>query len=425
MKEKERVIIVVVDDGSLDDVEGFIEEMEGLVEAADGEAITSVTQKVTRLNPATIIGTGKLNEVKNYIDELDVDTAVFSVELSGSQLRNIEKVLKVKVLDRTMLILDIFARRATSAEGKLQVSLAQLEYRLPRLAGFGESLSRLGGGIGTRGPGEQKIETDRRHIRREIDSIKAKLRDVEQRREVQRKRRRKQDIAVVAIVGYTNAGKSTILNGMLRLNQRTDGAVLEKDMVFATLEPGMRRVTLPRGTPVILADTVGFVTHLPTALVEAFKGTLEEVKEADLIVQVVDGSDTGWQNQWDTTMQILEDLEAQKIPRLVALNKMDCVENHEHLIGFPAPDALMMSAKKEEDLVTLAEWIESELQRQGVPVQLLIPYHKAEVLNHLMNSGRFTIVEHTTEGSLVQGRLREGELEHYRSYDLIQIKEDV
>lgn len=293
MKNMEKVLIIGVElDTDTIDIENSLDELEELVSAADGVVISRLVQKKDNINPAYFIGKGKAEEIKNYCEELNITTVVFNDELSGAQLRNLEKIIDRKIVDRTNLILDIFASRANSKEGKLQVKLAQLKYRLPRLIGFRDYLSREGGGIGTRGPGEQKLETDRRHILREVDNIEKQLKEIEQNRETKRKKREDSNLPIVALVGYTNAGKSTLLNKLLEFSDEYEEVkqVFVKDMLFATLDTSLRRGKLPNGQAFLLTDTVGFVSKLPTRLIEAFKGTLEEVKYADLLLHVVDAS---------------------------------------------------------------------------------------------------------------------------------------
>ena len=273
-----RAILVGASTGG--DISYSMEELKGLAEAADIEVLGTMEQYLDHFRAATLIGSGKLKELQEFCHNMEADLVIFNDELSGMQLRNIEEVVGTKVIDRTILILDIFADRATSREGKLQVELAQLQYRMPRLLGFGKSLSRLGGGIGTRGPGETKLETDRRHIHRRIDSLKEKLGEVAKQRSRQRERRKRDGVVTVAIVGYTNAGKSTLLNAL------TDAGVLSEDMLFATLDPTARALELPSGSSVMLVDTVGFIRRLPHHLIEAFKSTLEEAVQADIILNV-------------------------------------------------------------------------------------------------------------------------------------------
>ncbi|MBR4151204.1 MAG: GTPase HflX, partial [Firmicutes bacterium] len=265
-------------------------ELSGLAEAAGAEVIGVLTQNVESINAATYIGSGKLEELSDMCSNMDAELVIFDGELSGMQLRNIENACGVKVIDRTILILDIFADRASSAEGKLQVEMAQLQYRMPRLLGFGRSLSRQGGGIGTRGPGEKKLETDRRHIQKRIDDIRRELKEVARDRGVRRAKRESSELPVAALVGYTNAGKSSIMNRFLSEDEREDKRVFEKDMLFATLDTSHRLVQLDEKHSCILIDTVGFVSELPHTLVEAFKGTLEELSYADLLIDVVDAS---------------------------------------------------------------------------------------------------------------------------------------
>ena len=324
----ERVLIVGVELQKDEiDIETSLDELEELVKAANGLVVSRITQKVDKLNAAHFIGSGKAEEIKNYCEELDITTVVFNDELSGAQLRNLEKIIDRKIVDRTNLILDIFANRASSKEGKLQVKLAQMKYRLPRLVGFRDYLSREGGGIGTRGPGEQKLETDRRHILKEIDNIEKQLRENSQIREIKRKQREDSNLPLVALVGYTNSGKSTLLNRLIELNADSEESkqVFVKDMLFATLDTSLRRSKLPNGQSFLLTDTVGFVSKLPTNLIEAFKGTLEEVKYADLLIHVVDASNKDLDIQIDTTMKILKDLKVLDKPIITEFNKMDLV----------------------------------------------------------------------------------------------------
>lgn len=273
-----------------EDISYSMEELKGLAEAANVEVLGQMIQNLERPNTATLIGKGKVEELAEMAKNMEADTVIFNDELTGMQLRNLEDAVGVRVIDRTILILDIFASRATSKEGKLQVELAQLAYRMPRLTGFGKSLSRLGGGIGTRGPGEKKLETDRRHIERRMYDIKSELAQLRNTRSVQRARREKSSIPVVALVGYTNSGKSALMNRILALTEKEEKTVFEKNMLFATLDTQQRSVVLDTNHQFILVDTVGFVSKLPHSLVEAFKATLEEVVYADLLVHVVDSA---------------------------------------------------------------------------------------------------------------------------------------
>ena len=290
-----------------EDITDSMEELEGLAEAAGASVLGQMIQAADRPNTATLIGKGKVEELAELVKAMEADMVVFNDELTGMQLRNLEDALGVRVIDRTILILDIFASRASSREGKLQVELAQLKYRLPRLTGFGKSLSRLGGGIGTRGPGEKKLETDRRHIERRMTDIKAELSQLKNTRSVQRSRREKNRIPVVALIGYTNSGNSALMNRLLSVAERDGKTVFEKDMLFATLDVQQRKVDLENGRQFILIDTVGFVSKLPHSLVEAFKATLEEVTYADLLLHVVDASYENYGFHIQVTDKVMED----------------------------------------------------------------------------------------------------------------------
>src|SRR5690606_13774124 len=294
-----------------------ISELKSLVSTAQGEVISVLTQKQEKLHPATYIGKGKLEELRVLSEELEPDLIIINDELTPSQLRNLQEVLPGRVLDRTQLILDIFAQRAKSKKGKLHVELAQLQYLLPRLAGQGIALSRLGAGIGTRGPGESKLESDRRHIRRRIDEIKKQLQVVVHHRERYRERRRRNKAFQIAIVGYTNAGKSTLFNRL------STAQAFEENQLFATLDPLTRKLVLPSGYSAILTDTVGFIQNLPTTLIAAFRSTLEEVRDADLLLHVVDSSNPDYENHEHTVLHLLKELEMDHLPQLTVYNKSD------------------------------------------------------------------------------------------------------
>ncbi|MFR4357475.1 MAG: GTPase HflX [Clostridia bacterium] len=310
-----------------EDISYSMEELAGLAEA-DGVAVAGqMIQSLERPNTATLIGKGKVEELAELCRNMEADMVIFNDELSGVQLRNLEEALEVRVIDRTILILDIFADRAVSREGKLQVELAQLQYRMPRLTGFGRSLSRLGGGIGTRGPGEKKLETDRRHIAGRIDDIKAELARIGKTRQVQRSGREKSQIPVVALMGYTNSGKSAIMNRLLQLSEREDKTVSSQNMLFATLDTQHRKITLEQGSEFILIDTVGFVSRLPHSLVEAFKSTLEEVRYADLLIHVVDSSYENRDFYMEVTNKVIEQIGAGDKDQIVAYNKMDIAKS--------------------------------------------------------------------------------------------------
>lgn len=333
-----------------------MDELASLTKTAQGEVMMSMVQKRERVHPATYIGKGKLEEIKALEEELEIDLIIFNDELSTGQIRNLSNELEARVIDRTQLILDIFAQRANSREGKLQVELAQLEYMLPRLIGIGASLSRLGGGIGTRGPGETKLETDRRHIHRRIDEIKRHIKSVAEHRVRYRERRKKNQTFQIALVGYTNAGKSTLFNRL------TQADTYEENQLFATLDPMTRQMQLPSGLKVLLTDTVGFIEDLPTSLIAAFKSTLEEVKEADLMIHVVDASNPDYSTHEKTVSRILEDLDALQIPIITIYNKKDLLTDN-FLPSFQSNFGLI-SAYDSNDIKQLLGTIEEKIKEQ-------------------------------------------------------------
>ena len=427
--KKERVIIVGTDIGAYPhSLDTSLHELEELVKAAGGEVVGVITQNMDKYNPKYLIGSGKVHEIKDMIEPLEADTVIFNDELSGIQLRNIEKALnnkpkaeledvfakKVKVLDRTNLILDIFALRASTYEGKLQVELAQLEYQLPRLLGI-DGWSRTGGGIGTRGPGEQIIETDRRRILREIDSIKDKLKKAQKNRDTRRSKRVNNKIFTVSLVGYTNAGKSTILN---RLKASDSKEVYVQDMLFATLDPNSRRAKLPNGMDFIISDTVGFVSKLPTKLVEAFKSTLEEIKYSDLILHVIDISSEDMEIQYDTTINILKDLEVDLSKIVTVFNKCDKVELEDIIIPpkMLQGEKIFISARKDEDMLPLLNLIEKSLPERFIDVKMLIPYDKTTITSDIMNSHNYSELEYVENGTEFKVRLTMEEYNKYREY---------
>ncbi len=419
-KNIERVLIIGVElDTDTIDIENSLDELEELVKAAEGKVITRLIQRKDSINPAFFIGKGKAEEIRNYCDELDITTVVFNDELSGAQLRNLEKIIDKKIVDRTNLILDIFASRANSREGKLQVKLAQLKYRLPRLIGFRDYLSRTGGGIGTRGPGEQKLETDRRHILREVDNIEKQLKEVEQNRDVKRKKREDSSLPIVALVGYTNAGKSTLLNKIIELSDEYDETkqVFVKDMLFATLDTSLRRAKLPNGQAFLLTDTVGFVSKLPTRLIEAFKGTLEEVKYADLLLHVVDASNKDLDIQIKTTHNILKDLDVLDKPIITVFNKMDKIDMENLFYDQKYVDSrIFISAKNRDNLDKLLIDIENFLPQKYKVVTLKIPYDKQNIVNYFMENYQVGDIEYIEDGSLLTLTINHIDLQKYGEY---------
>lgn len=392
MEEKHltRAILIGADTGEYD-AESSMDELSELAKTAGAEELARVLQKREAYEPATVIGEGKLAEVKELCGSLGAELLIFDCELTASQIRNVEDETDVRVIDRTMLILDIFAGRAVSREGKLQVELAQLKYRLPRLMGIGASLSRLGGGIGTRGPGETQLETDRRHIRRRIDKLSAELKELEERRGYARDRRKKDSVQVGAIVGYTNAGKSTLLNLL------TGADVLAEDKLFATLDPTSRAIELPDGRSLLLVDTVGLIRRLPHHLVEAFKSTLEEAACADIIIHVCDVSDPEAAEKADVTLKTLADLGAAEIPVVTVLNKCDLLTEN-----IPEDDSTVkISAKKAQGIDRLLKVVAANLPETAKRMKLLLPYDKAGFTAKLRENGKVFNEEYTETGVLV------------------------
>lgn len=392
MEEKHltRAILIGADTGEYD-AESSMDELSELAKTAGAEELARVLQKREAYEPATVIGEGKLAEVKELCGSLGAELLIFDCELTASQIRNVEDETDVRVIDRTMLILDIFAGRAVSREGKLQVELAQLKYRLPRLMGIGASLSRLGGGIGTRGPGETQLETDRRHIRRRIDKLSAELKELQERRGYARDRRKKDSVQVGAIVGYTNAGKSTLLNLL------TGADVLAEDKLFATLDPTSRAIELPDGRSLLLVDTVGLIRRLPHHLVEAFKSTLEESACADIIIHVCDVSDPEAAEKADVTLKTLADLGAAEIPVVTVLNKCDLLTEN-----IPEDDSTVkISAKKAQGIDRLLKVVAANLPETAKRMKLLLPYDKAGFTAKLRENGKVFTEEYTETGVLV------------------------
>ncbi len=415
----ERVLIIGVDISTdVIDIEDSMDELEELVKAAGGQVVARLVQKRDSINAALFIGKGKVDEIKNYCHELDISTVVFNDELSGAQLRNLEKIIDKKIVDRTTLILDIFSRRANSKEGKLQIELAQLKYRLPRLVGFRDYLSREGAGIGTRGPGEQKLETDRRHILRDIDNIEKLLEEAGKNREIKRRQRQSSNLPIVSLVGYTNAGKSTLLNTLINLDEDEDKKnVFVKDMLFATLDTSLRRATLPNGQPFLITDTVGFVSKLPTKLIEAFKGTLEEVKYADLLLHVVDASSEDLDIQIKTTNTILQELEVLDKAIITVFNKADKIDSMNLIYDNKFVDnKIFISAKTGHNIEKLLELIEELLPQQYKDVRLVFPYDQQADLSYFMENYNVEEIKYTEEGSEIEVNINQIDMEKYKDF---------
>lgn len=393
MEAAERFVLVGVSEQDGDDAQDSIEELKELVKTAGGETAGVIIQRRERMHPGTYVGKGKIEEIRELLYETHATGIICDDELSPAQLRNLTDLLEVKVMDRTLLILDIFALRASTSEGKIQVELAQLKYRASRLTGMGRALSRQGGGIGTRGPGEKKLETDRRLIGSRISQLKKELSEVQKHREVARGKRKKQQIPVAAIVGYTNAGKSTLLNTL------TDAMVLEEDMLFATLDPTTRLLELPGKQQILLTDTVGFIRKLPHHLVEAFRSTLEEAKYADYIIHVVDASNPQADKQMHIVYETLHDLGVENKKILTLFNKQD-----QHgadampLHDFQADYTLNISAKYGSGLEDVKNLLSEILREDKVLVERTVPYQDAGVLQLVRKQGELLEEEYRPDG---------------------------
>ena len=394
---KERVILVGVSTSDHDDTEKSLDELEELVATAGAVTVGRVIQNLDQVHPGTYVGKGKLEEIKELLWETEATGIICDDELSPIQLGNMEDALDTKVMDRTLIILDIFAGRASTNEGKIQVELAQLKYRQSRLTGLGKSLSRLGGGIGTRGPGEKKLEMDRRLIRDRIAQLNRELKDVKRHREVTREQRNRNKIPVVAIVGYTNAGKSTLLNTL------TGAGVLEEDKLFATLDPTTRNLKLPSKQEVLLTDTVGFIRKLPHHLIEAFRSTLEEAKYADMILHVVDASNPQMDEQMHIVYETLANLEVKNKPIITAFNKQDKVQGEVILRDFHADHIVRISAKHGDGLGKLQEIIEEVLRGQKVLVEKVYDYADAGKIQLIRKYGELLQEEYREDGIFAQG----------------------
>jgi GTP-binding protein HflX len=403
----EKVILVGVwTEGSVKDAENSMEELAALAETAGSTVLDALIQRRDKPDPATFIGSGKVSELKGIVKSTGADTVVCDGELSPSQLRNLEDKVKVKVVDRTALILDIFAQHAKSKEGKAQVELAQMSYMLPRLRGWGDSLSRQAGGIGGRGPGETKIEVDRRRIRDKMAKLRREINDMKTARDTKRQERRRNSIPSVAIAGYTNAGKSSLLNRL------TNAGVLVQNALFATLDPTVRRAETVDGRVYTLSDTVGFVKHLPHDLIDAFKSTLEEVSGADVIVHVVDGSHPDPLGQIAAVRGVIKDIGGEKIPEIIAINKADNADAETMaLVLRQEPDAYPISVHTGSGIAELLRAIETSLPRPRVEVRALLPYGRGDLVNQIHEYGEILSEEYEGEGTRIHA-LVDGSLAH-------------
>ncbi len=393
---EEKVILVGVSLQEGDDAEDSLEELEELAQTAGAQVVGTIIQKREGIHPGTYVGTGKLQEIRQMALETDADGIICDDELSPAQLRNMRDALEMKVMDRTLLILDIFASRASTSEGKIQVELAQLKYRMSRLQGLGTALSRLGGGIGTRGPGEKKLEMDRRLIKDRISQLKHELEQVKQHREVTRLQRGRSQIKVAAIVGYTNAGKSTLLNRL------TDAGVLEEDKLFATLDPTTRNLRLESGQEILLTDTVGFIRKLPHHLIEAFKSTLEEAKHADIILHVVDASNPQREKQMHIVYETLGNLGVSGKKTVTLFNKQDKLEEEENVQDLRADRTIKISAKTGEGLEELKEALEAILREDKRLLEGVFPYEQGGQLALIRKNGELLAEEYRGDGIYVK-----------------------
>lgn len=418
----EKAILVAVKLQKDEHFEYELEELHNLAEALDVEVVGEVTQNLERVTSSHYVGTGKVEEIKNFYEEAGANLVIFNDELSPSQIRNLERDLDCKVIDRTMLILDIFARRAKSNEAQMQVDLAQLQYMLPRLVGLRASLGRQGGGTGggfkNRGAGETKLELDRRKIEDQIAKLKRDLEHAKDQRETQRKQRKKNAIPVVSLVGYTNAGKSTIMNQLLnKVGQMESKQVFEKDMLFATLETSVRQIKLPDQKEFLLTDTVGFVSKLPHHLVKAFRSTLEEARDADLLLHVVDVSNDEHRFMMDITNDTLHAVGVEDVPTVYVYNKSDLADmKYPHIAG----DNIWISAKEGAGLDELLEIIKKHIFSNYVRCSLLIPFDRGDIVSYLNEHASVSSTSYEEEGTVVQVELKKSDYDRFQEFLFVQ-----
>ncbi|MDD2494798.1 MAG: GTPase HflX [Tissierellia bacterium] len=416
MEDKERCLLVAVQ-LTEDENENDMEELTELVEAAEGEVISTIIQNRHGIDNRYYVGQGKVEEIALYVKELEIDTVIFNDEFTGSQIRNIEEIVDAKVIDRTNLILDIFARRAFTKEGQLQVELAQLKYSLPRLIGS-RNFSRLGGGIGTRGPGEQKLEIDRRRIKEKISDIQSQLQELEKVRETKRKKRLKDQVPIISIVGYTNAGKSTLLNVLVESQYKEEAEskkVYADNMLFATLDTELRSVKLPGGKKVIFSDTVGFIKKLPTQIVEAFKGTLEEIKYADIIIHLIDINDENLRLHKETTTDLIEKITGREIPVITVYNKIDKISG-DNIRTISTNDIVYISAKNKFNIDKLLEAIDYKLNGNKIKCVLRIPNSDLKTYYYLYENRNTSNEKYDENGIIFDAVLYENERNNYEKY---------
>ncbi|MDM5188083.1 GTPase HflX [Bacillus sp. DX4.1] len=412
----QKAILVGVNLSSQSDFEYSMEELVNLAEACDVEVVGQVTQNLHRVNPSHYIGTGKIEEVSAFVKEADANMVIFNDELSPSQIRNLEEDLECKVIDRTILILDIFAQRAKTKEAQLQVEVAHLQYMMPRLIGLRESLGRQSGGVGTKnkGVGEKKLELDRRKIEEQIAVLNKELEALVAQRQTQRKQRKKNEMPVVSLVGYTNAGKSTTMNTMLEIfNGSVEKQVFEKDMLFATLETSVRNIQLPDNKAFLLTDTVGFVSKLPHHLVKAFRSTLEEVAEADLLIHVVDYANPNYEQLIEITNQTLKKIGVENIPTIYAYNKSDMMDVE---IPQVQDNRVYLSAKQKVGIEELVEMIRSHIYKEYTKCEMLIPYDQGQVVSYFNEHAHVVSMSYENEGTKISLECKTSDFEKYKRF---------
>ncbi|MDZ5607821.1 GTPase HflX [Bacillus pseudomycoides] len=412
----QKAIVVGVNLNNESDFEYSMEELINLAEACDVEIVGQVTQNLHRVNPSHYIGKGKIEEVSAFVKEADANMVIFNDELSPSQIRNLEADLDCKVIDRTILILDIFAQRAKTKEAQLQVEVAHLQYMMPRLIGLRESLGRQSGGVGTKnkGVGEKKLELDRRKIEEQIAVLNKELEALVAQRQTQRKQRKKNEIPVVSLVGYTNAGKSTIMNTMLEIfNGSTEKRVFEKDMLFATLETSVRNIELPDNKSFLLTDTVGFVSKLPHHLVKAFRSTLEEVAEADLLIHVVDYANPNYEQLIEITNQTLKQIGVENIPTIYAYNKSDMMDVE---IPKVQDNRVYLSAKQQIGMEELVEMIRSHIYKEYTKCEMLIPYDQGQIVSYFNDHAHVVSTSYENEGTKLSLECKTSDFEKYKHF---------
>ena len=419
----QKVITVTVNiDMDEKTLEDKVIELEKLVQALDGEVVLSLTQNKSFVDKAFYIGKGKVNEIKDYCEKLEAEFVVFNNELTGSQVKNLEEIIGIRVIDRTNLILDIFSERARTKEAKLQVKLAKLKYTLPRLSALRSGFSRQQGGIGGKGIGEQQIELDRRTINREISSITSQLKEIEKNRNEIRKKRINSIDPIISLVGYTNAGKSTLINKLISYGKDENSEIKEvfvKDMLFATLDTYVREGLLLNGSKVMYVDTVGFVSDIPHNLVESFKGTLEEIKYSDLILHVVDISNVNVDEQIKITNDMIKKLECEDKNVIYVFNKVDkLIDENIKLQYANIENKVFISAKNDEDIILLLKEIEKVLFSSLVKTELLIPYDKQKIVSNILNNYMPEFVEHIETGSFLKVSLKKEDYEIYKGYEV-------